>query len=535
MKGKNLLKILVIILIVFFQVRLLSHIFLKFSEIQKNQHKQKLIKISHLFFPLDYFTSYQYAFFLLEMGVLYNNNPLILKSIRWFERTIRQNPFFHLSHHNLGKAFLTYNFPRREFFDQGIQELKRAVQIDRNNKFMVKDTAEVLLSMWPLLAEEDKTLCKNLLMGFMSKFSWKEFESVVKLWWLFSKDIPFLKQLVDKNQALLKDLSFLLVELKGPLNLRWDFLADYETYILKEVINRYRSRYSGQQAQFDIEQSLLEKLRENKSYHNLATKKFDHSKFVKHQNLLITNRINALLSKNKQGNNPRLNEKISRLIIEYVKNGPKIKDLVELENNLEEKGFFKENDFNSIYLKYWLKFNQGNLNEVIDEIEKLKRSITFIKKEAALHYEKILLLLSDAYESSKLLTIANRTLRDILKISADNPEVWLRLYGIQKILGPDSEIKDQLTEKIEELNQSRFITINSLDFRQMVYFVDKREIEISLAKNLKDKIGEQKVIQMFVNGKIVYENYLSQLSQKISIEVEEGDEMKKAEVEVKFL
>ena len=44
-KNINLLKILIIALIVFFQIRLLSHIFLKSAEIQDGAHKLKLTKI----------------------------------------------------------------------------------------------------------------------------------------------------------------------------------------------------------------------------------------------------------------------------------------------------------------------------------------------------------------------------------------------------------------------------------------------------------------------------------------------------------
>jgi len=527
MKDKKLLKIFVIVLIIFFQIRLLSHIFLKWGESEDGQNKQKPLKVSHLFFPLDYFVSYKYAMYLFEKGVLYKNDPLILKSINWLKKSIRQNPFFHLSHHNLGKAYLLYNFPERQFFRQGIQELKSAVQIDKSNKFMVKDTAEVLLSMWPLLSEKDKTLCKNLLLGFMSKFSWEEFKPVVELWWLYSKDIPFLKQLIEENKAILNDLSLFLVELKGPLNLRWEFLADYETYILKKNITRYRNRYSLRQTRIDFDQSLLESLREIRLYHKLARKSFDHSKFVKHKKILISNRINELLRKNQLENNSQLNDNLYQLIIEYVKNKPEMKDLIELENNLEEKGFFGENNFSSLYLKYWLKFNQGNLNDVIDEIEKLKGTITLIKKEALQHYKKILLLLSNAYESSKLLTIANRTLREILKISQNNAEVWLRLFLIQKILGPDIEIQNQILVKIEDIKQSRFLNVNSQDFKKTVYLIDNKQVEINLAENLKERLGDKKIIQIFINGRIVYEEYLSQLPQRISIDVEEGNEVKK--------
>jgi hypothetical protein len=536
MKSKIVFKIMLLVVVIFFHVRFLSHFFSYLADNQKQVNKRKTLKVSHLFFPLDYFASYKVAFMYLYQGFASKDNSTILSSIKWFKKSIKQNPFYHLSHHNLGKAYLFFNYPRREFFNEGIKELKKAVEIYRNNKIMVRDTVEVLLSMWPLLSAEDKKLCQNLLMDVISELSWEEYKKIVEVWWLYSKNLPFLEKIVSRRPDLLFNLSQLLIVFKCPLEWRWNFMADYETHVLKNVVKQYRNRYSQKENLFNFEYEMLQKLKQYRGYHRLAkNKNFDLSRYQNQKNILIKKCILWLLNQLQKKHTSSITEEINNLIIEYIQGNPDLKELADLEDFLNRRGFFKENDFKSLYLKYRLKFAQSNFSDLIGEIEKLKNSITFIKNDQMSDYINLLLLLSNAYESSKLLTIANKTLREILNHSSENPEVWLRLYMIQKILGPDSEIHDQVIERIDQVKQNSILQVDSLDFRKTVYFVDKKQVKVTLAENLKTALQDKNIIQIYINSEIVYEEYLSKLPDEIEIDIDERVDIKKAEVTVGFL
>lgn len=537
MKPKIILKVLVIIGVIFFTSRLISHVFLFLAEDQDRVSKTRYLEANYWFFPMDYFSAYKYGFVWLEQGFNKKDNKLLEKGIHWFKKSIRQNPFFHLSHHHLGKAYLFHNYPHSEFFDEGVKELKRAVEIFQNNKLMVRDTAEVLLSMWPLLTKEDKQLSRKLLLKYMGRFSWEEFKPLVELWWLYSREIPFMEALLGKNSGFLSPVARMLIKLEGPLNLRWTFLADYETHVLNSVIRKYRQGPSGNESPLEFELSLLDELREIKRYDNLTkNKEFNQERFQKHKILLIGNRIQNLINQYPENMNSAIKNEISRLITEYLASRPELKDLLDLENFLNRKGFFKANDFGSLYLKFRIKFNQSDFSNVIDEIETLRQSISFVKDDHMSDYVNILLLLSDAYESSKLLTVADTTLRDILKISPDNPDVWLRLVRIQQVLGDDDlEIQGMYREKVDRLKQSRFFPINSPEDFFNVYLIDQKEIEIFVDPGLINQLREKKIIQVFIDGRIFFEEYIDKLPEVIMLELKEMEEMEKVRVEVRFL
>jgi tetratricopeptide (TPR) repeat protein len=329
MRPKILLKILVIVGVIFFTGRLVSHFSLFFAENQDRAIKTRCLKASYWFFPLDYFSAYKYAFGWLEQGFNKKDNKRLEKSIHWFKKSIRQNPFFHLSHHHLGKAYLFHDYPHSEFFDEGVKEIKRAVEIYQNNKIMVRDTAEILLSMWPLLSEADKELSRELLLKYMSRFSWEEFKPLVELWWLYSREIPFMETLLDKNPGFLSPVARLLIQLEGPLNLRWIFLAGYETHVLNRVIRKYRHGPSGNESPLEFELSLLDELREIKGYDNFTdNKKFNQERFQKHKILLINKCIQNLITQYPENRITTIKNEIARLITEYLASRPELKDLL---------------------------------------------------------------------------------------------------------------------------------------------------------------------------------------------------------------
>lgn len=537
MRNRIVLKILVIIGVILFTGRLVSHVFLFIAENQNRASKTKYLKASYLLFPLDYFSAYKYAFMWLDQGYKDNDNEMLLRSIQWFKKSIKLNPFYYMSHHHLGKAYLFYNYPNSEFFDHGVVELKRAVEIYQNNLIMVRDTSEVMLSMWPLISEADKQLLQEMLLKYVYRFSWEEFKPLVELWWLYSKKIPFMETLLKKNPSFLSPVARFLIKFEGPLSLRWSFLADYESYVLKEVIRKFRHGPLGNESQIDFELSLLKELREIKRYDTLIPgKKFNQERYQKYRILLTEKRIKLLINKFNRSMASAIKKEIGQLILEYMNTNPEFKDLLDLENFLNRKGFFKDNDFGSLYLKFRLKFNQADFSNVIDEIEDLKHSISYIKEDQSSDYVEILLLLSDAYESSKLLTVADTTLKDILKISPDNLDVWLRLLRIQRVLGDrDLEKEGMFQEKVARLKQSRFLNLDDQQKEFSVFLIDKKEIEVSVDPDLKRNLKKKKIIQVFIQGRIKYEEYIDHLPQVIQIDLKGLKDLEKVMVEVLFL
>jgi hypothetical protein len=151
-------------------------------------------------------------------------------------------------------------------------------------------------------------------------------------------------------------------------------------------------------------------------------------------------------------------------------------------------------------------------------------------------YIKILLLLSDTYEASKLLTVADSTLRDILKLFPDNKDAWFRLIRVQRVLGDkDAETSLHLQDKTDWLKNSRLITVEGFQQKNPVYLLDEKQIQISIDPSLRNRLAGKKIIQVFADQKIAYEEYVDKIPEVITLDVKEAEEFQKVDVEVKFL
>ncbi len=86
-------------------------------------------------------------------------------------------------------------------------------------------------------------------------------------------------------------------------------------------------------------------------------------------------------------------------------------------------------------MKTLITYKKGSYGDIITEIEALRKTISFVKKEQLADYTNILLLLVDSYYSSKLLTAAEGVARELYENQPDNPDILFRVLRIRNILG----------------------------------------------------------------------------------------------------
>jgi hypothetical protein len=153
-------------------------------------------------------------------------------------------------------------------------------------------------------------------------------------------------------------------------------------------------------------------------------------------------------------------------------------------------------------------------------------------------YTNILLLLSDAYVENKLLIRAMSILKKIEKISPGLLETYWRMKKIELIIGANNEREDEekvWAEKYRDVMDSRFIELRSLHTRKTVYLVDSHDIVIRIGVQLKGKLKPGDIFQVFIDGKIYYEAYISQIKEEGKVEVKFEESPAKCEVLVKII
>lgn len=499
--------------------------------------------MSHNLFPFDQTPAYKYGHVLLKAGYENRNNAIILESINWFKKASSRNPFHYYSHYYLGKSYLFYNSPNTNYFNEAILEFKKAALIRGSNQHITLDTCKILLSLWPFLSDDDKHFCQDLLSQSMNRFLWNDFAGIVEPWWLYSKDKDFLEQLLEKKPVFFYKVAGKLTGLNAPLSLRWEFLSEYEKFLLEEVNRKYQSLSFQKKYESDTLLPLLENLRTIKAYYKMAKDEtFNEKKYHTLKNKLLHDVIAALFEElpHKEDQRMEYEQEMNRYIDEYIKGDPPREQLLKFKEYLKKKDFFKPNDFTSLYFNFLPEFKLGNFGGVISEIERLKESITYINVDKQDSYIQLLLLLADSYEASKLLSIAEKTLKEIIDIQPDNPEACFRLLRIQQVIGEDNQYTEKIKESINSLKNSRKIQLNSVKTEKTVYLIDNNSIEITIGDHLKEKPKPKTkhLLQVFVDKLIKYESYISLVPGVIRVEIKPGsgeEEMSKHRVEVRVV
>jgi len=535
MRNRIYYKIVLLIITLFFVFQLISQIFLSIGESSENEN---FVKLSTVFCPIDTYPFYRYGFMKLKSYVINRNEIDIENSILLFKKSIDRNLLYYKTYQSLGKAYFLKNMPGTDFFERGLKAFKRATFIRKTNIQLNLDTLKLYLSMWPLLKEEDKKFAFNLMGKTIKRVNRDDFLSILEIWSLYSKDADLLKKnLAQRPEFYLCSANNL--EKRGLfLNLRQEFLSNYEVFTL---INTWKK--------FDkIDRSSIKKLQNLRSvlnsrikgYYkiikNLNFKEKNYLELKKELNLSI---LKILLSKKMWQRDSKTISKIETSIFSYLENSSSFSDLEEFNDFLEGMKYFEINSLKSFYIKQLINFKLGQFGAVINSIANFKQSISYIKKENIRDYCDILLLLSDACTSSRLMIQGNLVLKDIEKISPGLIDTYFRKMKIEKVIGPEqNENKEELIEKTKQyeiIKNSRFINIDKKIVRKLVYFYDKNEIIIKFDDSIKDRLKTFRILQVFVNDVIMYENYLSKIIEpEIKIKIPGSNDDSKYEVEVRI-
>ncbi len=544
MKTRRLLFLLILVVVIFFQLHFLSDVYLAVGDSLETEKKMEFYKLSHRIFPFDHTAAYKYGYALLESGYENKNNATLLESINWFKKAASGNPFHYYSHYYLGKSYLFYNYPHSQYFNEAISQFKKAALIKGGNQAITLDTCKILLSMWPLLSDEDKQFCQNLLSQSMNRFLWKDFAGIIEPWWLYSKDKNFLEQLLEKNPVFFYKTAEKLTHLEAPLSLRWEFLAEYEKFLLEEVNRQYQSLSFQKKYEWESLLPLLENLKTIKAYYRLTRgDTFDEEKYRELKNEILHQVIDALFEAlpHKKNQGMEYEREMNRYIDEYIKGDLPRDQILKFKEYLKKKDFFKPNDFTSLYFYYLPEFKMGNFGGIVSDLEGLKNSITYINVDKQGSYIQLLLLLADSYEASNLLSLAEETLNEIIGMQPDNLDAGFSLLRIRRVFGEDSANKGKIKENLDSLKSSRKFELKPInidrEIKKPVYLVDDTSIEITFDHGLREQI-KTRLLQVFVDGRIKYENYISLLPEVVRVEIKPGsdeNEMSKHWVGVKVV
>jgi len=580
MKYRKLIKFILFTLILFFSLQLTSHIFLKLGLNKETPPRSGLLKMSAAVFPLDAELIYEYAFALLEEYAYLkgSDRPDLNDSVKGFKRAIGLNPLLYNAHFNLAKAYQLNPDGNITLFDDALKYLKRAAFIRSNRAHISVEVIKQLLSLWPFLNHEDKKFCQYLMAKSIPGMINADFTAILNVWGIYSKDIKMLKKALEKKPQFYQHISRKLEQLELDLKIRQDFLSRHEVYYLDYFQKKFPGYLKKSTDQLKTLRSWNRRLKNTiPGYFKLTKNKdFNLSLYRELKQTLITKIIDMLFKENKN--------KLGDTILFYINECDYGKTIKQFYEFLKIKKFFKERDLKNRFLEMLIHSKMGNINQVIQLGEQIRQSMSFVREDQKDDYIKILMLLVEGYLQTNQINRAEAVLQEVEGISPGSEEViWLRCkmerrketeemkseirnsksetkaikqekevrsqeieeenIEVEKIRSSedfflnlnlsDQETEDRRQETEGKIKQSRVIDLRSTRLKKTIYFMDDSVLVIKLSEAFKEKIKNKHLLQVFVDGWIFFEKYLSQVEDEVKVKVEDG-EWKKVEIEIKI-
>ncbi len=540
MKNKNTFKLVLSVLVVFFALQLLSHLFQYLGDKKTVGKKSEWYKRSALLMPLEAEPAYRYAYAMLFENAETQDDEAFLKSIHVFELSLQHNVLLYKAHYYLGKALFLYNQPNSPYFDRAVRAFKRAALIRGNkNNDIALDTLKLLLTQWPLLNEEGKTFCREVLEKSIAQLSGKEFNSILEAWRLYSQDIDLFKGILKTHPEYSLNIARELSLMEVNLEMRQDFLARYEVHYLdrlKSMARKYREDTTNLAAQLKY----LYGISHIEGYYRLVkSADFSEKDYLEFKKTLVLDILRLLLDQGEWKTDTQKKKEIKQYIFDYIGTSPSRKEMESFSELLKKYNYFDTQDLKVFYIKQLIALKLGNYSQVIDETERFQQDLAFVQKEQMNDYIEILLLLSDVFYEDKLMARALSVLEEIEKIAPGLPETYWRMMKIESIIGPDDgsagEGKEDegRAEQYRAVKESRFIESVGYETRKIVYLVDSGEIVIRISEPLKEMMKTRHLFQVYIDGKIYYEAYISRIEgDRVTVRL--GEEAARCEVLVKI-
>ncbi|MGD2085459.1 MAG: hypothetical protein PVH61_04665 [Candidatus Aminicenantes bacterium] len=529
MKKKIVYRIIPLVLLLFFGLQFLSHMFLFIGENKPDFKNLPYLKLSSLVFPIDARPLCEYGLVLLkkQQQSLGNTSHDLKTGINYLKKSLYANMLYYQAHFYLGNAYLYENLQDPTRLDQAMEAFKRAARIRAHNTRLSRDVINLLLSMWPFLREEDKTFCTGLLDKSLKKLTPGDFDSLLETWGLYSMDVDFFKDGLKKRPEFYRAAAEKMLQQNIHLEARQEFLSRFAADKLSRVLRQYQAYMTKPHPQ------LLQKLKHlfrylttEPSFHYYLLKpenKFDQKNYFEFKRRLNLHILQLLFSQEGWQKDLQLRRELRTFIFSYIDDIKSIEQLDTFYDFLFEKKYFdlSASALRVFYIDQLMKFKSGQYDTVISETENLRKSVSYVKKEHLEDYSDILLLLTDAYISSDLLFQALEVVNEIEITTANRTDVYWRKMQIEEVIGPEEEKEEKLTEQknrqYELIRGSRWIELNAPSIEKNVYIIDNNTIEIQLSDSLKNSINTFRLLQVFINGRLFYEAYPGQLTFPVEI------------------
>ena len=538
----------------FFFFQLIAHISLFIGERLSEDKGAVWYSKSRYLFPPDPEPQYKYAISLMRKG---SDDPeKISRSINSFKKVLTRNVLYYQAYFNIGRAIWALGETDTDSHVDVKDWFKRTTFIRSNNPVISVEVLKYMLSLWPFLNEPDRHYSRSLLKKSINFMETGDFFAILEIWGLYCREVDFLEPALNCKPRFYKPVADHLSRLEIEHSRRQYLSVRHEKFYLDNFDDV--TRYVDANAT-DASQRLITKynlLQENiPGYHLLLNdENFNKELFRKVKKETNLKVIDSLLKRKVSGKKTVQNETPEKYIFYYLRDFCQKKDVNELLSFLDRRNYFDGQDLGSKFVFLSLLFSRGEFEGVIDHAQRLLGHYSFFKSDQMENYLKILLLVADSHIQRQEWEKAFSLLKQAEQISHTDSDVywlWAKLghQGPDGFMdrvaynGTDIESMGAAEEGLntgelarragfEQIKTSRFIRLTADRFRNKIYLLDEDTLIFRFSHRLFDQLKSKHLMQVLVDGKIVFEEYARRLGE--TVEVPSGLTWCKPEVVVKI-
>lgn len=537
MRKKSITKYVLIVLMVLFGLQSISHLFWKMAQNREGAERNLYLKWSARLMPLDSDSILEYGAAMLAGSVRSLDQQLIERSIACLKGVINRNMLQYYAHQYLGQALFYQGYPQSPHFEEALVAFKRAVFLRGQDPLVSLDTLRLLLSLWPLLEENDRQFTRDLFRKTVPAIQPPDARSLLELWSLYAKDMALLKFGLKDRPRYFKEAAEALTAREISMKDRQVLLAHYEAYWLGYSRERYRYILNQRLDREKELKSLLRRLEDRiKGYHRMAADvQFDQTAYRTLRRHLYLEVMEFLMGSHGVPKEQESREELKGLIVDYSRSLPLKDELHALYRLLEKGGIFDSRDLWSRHLQFFIYFKMEDYDRLIKEIEALCSTLPFIRREQVDDYVSISLLLADAYIKGNRFDEAVEVLREVEKLVSERQDIYWRFMQLEK-QNSAGDLPAERMAKYDQIRDSRLVELTSSHLKKRVYLADSREIEIRIGDSFLERFRDKHVLQVFTDGLITREYYLSHLQGgTIKVKLEGKNAFREVLLEIKII
>jgi len=529
MKVKRLLLLVAIAAVAVVNVLIYwnMHLYYRAEEkIEDLEQKIKILESANVLYPSNDRVYHELGKSYFDLGLqnLQDENlgkSYLQESIQHFNRSLRINPASYFGHFNLAQSLLYMSYLSSDFEDNPYEEYKKAALLAGHNSQIYYEVGKIFLSLWPKLREEDRDFTRETLMKILERKDPQKVQAIMHIWEMNVSDYKVMDEMLPEDASIYRMYAQFLGEKSLSSEERQRYLAKAERLEFERAKDEYISGerdfqyYRLKEASRNFLSS-LRRLERIDFYQNLVGQEWMNTEeFLELKKSVYLSLAKCYLEEEQEV------KQAEAYLLSYLALEDEVAEIGELDSFLRSRGHIKErfgdrfDDLGNLFFQTLLYFKQNRYRDIMKLGRLLEQSFVVVPEGEKDEYLKVLQLVGDSYQKMDYMYDAGDFYRKALEIDPDNLEILLRIRQNYDRLNEEEKIQE-IDKKMKNLLSPGKIELKKREMSKGQRFsqkiiLDGSEVNLNLSMNWEEKeISPAPLIAVFFNGRVVWENYITQ-------------------------